>query len=352
MLKLGDDWITTHFRECVQFSNTSPAMTSYILQRLDITLDIFHTIDWDSIGTVRSSHHINRVVRTSKMLYGWLPVGHNWLKCNLTSDKCPCCGAPDETFAHLLQCKHNDLKLARYEAYTTIENKSRELKIPKLFTTTFISLLKVTLEGIPFPSSFPSPELESASRSQRTIGMYNMVIGFFSKEWTTTLQSMGLEHPKTIMAQLLSMTWDHICEALWKTRNQIKHSPESHVATDEMTDLQSRLSWYLRHQNDVLDYRHRFLVDYSDDSITRMSRTTRRAKLELLNNARTYYETECLQRATNQSTIFDWLHSYKELRSGRLVGEGIRDAWAKGRRPHPTFPSNDNDSMSDEAEFF
>ena len=101
--------------------------------------------------------------------------------------------------------------------------------------------------------------------------MYNMTIDLFSKEWTTALESMGLEHPKAIMAQILSMTWDHICEALWKTRNQIKHSPESHVADDEMTDLQSRLSWYLRHQNDVLDYRHRFLVDYSDDSITRMS---------------------------------------------------------------------------------
>ena len=52
------------------------------------------------------------------------------------------------------------------------------------------------------------------------------------------------------------------------------------------------------------------------------------------------------------ATIFDWLHSYKELRSGRLVGEGIRDAWAKGRRPRPTISSNDNDSMSDEAEFY
>ena len=285
------------------------------------------------------------------MLYGWLPVGHNWLKYNLTSDKCPCCGTPDETFAHLLQCKHPELALARSIAYTTIETKSGELKIPKLFTTTFLSLLKVTLEGTPFPSSFASPELETAARSQQTIGMYNMAIGLFSKEWITALESMGLDHPKTIMAQILSMTWDHICEALWKTRNMIKHSPDSHVAADEMTDLQSRLSWYLRHQNDVLDYRHRFLVDYSDESISRMSRTTRRAKLELLNNARTYYETECLQRATNQSTIFDWLHSYKELRSGRLVGEGIRGAWTKGRRPRPTISSDDSDSMSDEAEF-
>ena len=111
MLKLGEDWITTQFRGCVQFKNTSLAMIGYILRRLDISFTTFHTIDWESIGIVRSSHHINRTVRTSKMLYGWLPVGHNWKRCNLTSDKCPCCGAPDETFEHVLTCKHKDLIL-------------------------------------------------------------------------------------------------------------------------------------------------------------------------------------------------------------------------------------------------
>ena len=75
-------------------------------------------------------------------------------------------------------------------------------------------------------------------------------------------------------------------------------------------------------------------------------------KLEILNNARDYYETECLQRAKNQSTIFDWLHSYTELRSGRLVGEGLNDVWAKGRRPTQQNTSLDHgNTMSDEAEF-
>ena len=114
-----------------------------------------------------------------------------------------------------------------------------------------------------------------------------------------------MDYSKSAMAQVLSMTWDHICEALWKARNQIKHSPGSHVLADKMTNLDSRLKWYLKHHENVLDYKHRFLVDYTDDSIKRWSRSTRRAKLEILNNAQDYYETKCLQRANNQSTIFD-----------------------------------------------
>ena len=119
-----------------------------------------------------------------------------------------------------------------------------------------------------------------------------------------------------------------------------------------MTDLESRLKWYLQHHEHALDHRHNFLVDYTTDSVERWSRRTRLAKLEILDNARDYYETECLQRAGNQSTIFDWLHSYKELRSGRLVGDGLTDAWVKGRRPTKTkSPSDCGSATPDEAEF-
>ena len=58
-----------------------------------------------------------------------------------------------------------------------------------------------------------------------------------------------------------------------------------------MNDLETRLKWYLRHQETVLNYRHRFLVDFTDDSITHWSRNARRAKLGILNNARDYNET-------------------------------------------------------------
>ena len=78
----------------------------------------------------------------------------------------------------------------------------------------FLSLLEVPLEGHEFPSSFPAAELETTAHSQRTIGMYHMAIGLLSTKWTTALGTLGMDHPKNAMSQVLSMTWDHICKAL------------------------------------------------------------------------------------------------------------------------------------------
>ena len=120
MLKLDGRCVTTHFRESVEYANASPAMIEYATARLNIDDAVFHSINWTSIGRVRTSHKIERIARTSKMMYRWLPVGHNWYKCNLATDVCPCCGATDETFEHLLACKHDDLGNVRRTAYIKV----------------------------------------------------------------------------------------------------------------------------------------------------------------------------------------------------------------------------------------
>ena len=74
-----------------------------------------------------------------------------------------------------------------------------------------------------------------------------------------------------------------------------------------METLIERIQWYRRHQNSVLDYRHRFLADVSDATIERWTRASRRTHLALLDNARDYYEIERNQRNNNQTTIDDWL---------------------------------------------
>ena len=86
MLRLDGQWITAHFRECVKFAHTSPALIAYIIRRLEISPATFELIDWRSIGRVRSTHGFSLKVRISKMMYLWLVVGHNWRKCNLTTD--------------------------------------------------------------------------------------------------------------------------------------------------------------------------------------------------------------------------------------------------------------------------
>ena len=114
-------------------------------------------------------------------MYGWMPVGHNWQKCKLKSNKCPCCGEPDKTFEHLIGCKNKKMVQARKEAYVLIQNKYIQLKLPFHFTTTIIETLKVILERTEPSPTTEADLLQEAIAAQATIGYYNMAIGFADK---------------------------------------------------------------------------------------------------------------------------------------------------------------------------
>jgi len=79
--------------------------------------------------------------------------------------------------------------------------------------------------------------------TQAQIGFYNMVAGFLSNDWTSALEQLGVKHPQTVTTQLLAMIWDHLCEPIWTTRNNILHSLTNHVTTDEMSSLKYKLLW-------------------------------------------------------------------------------------------------------------
>ena len=59
------------------------------------------------------------------------------------------------------------------------------------------------------------------------------------------------------------------------------------------------------------------------------------------------------QRAVNQSTIYEWIYSYKELHSGCLVGTELQDTWVAGQRPKPreTHIITKSDFTDEEYEF-
>jgi ribonuclease HI len=347
MLRLGQDWVTTQLRDCVQFANTAPAMAEYIRHRLEITEETFQTIDWAIIGHVRASHRFSRQIRTSKMMFGWMPVGHNWIKCNLQSDRCPCCGAPDETFDHVLSCEGEQMAKARNICYTSFLAGCKENKIPTILARTILESLKMVTENKPRPSPHHIPSVEKALIAQDKIGYSNMSVGFYATEWRHVAEDMGVEQPQTAMERILSLMWDTINEQMWAERNSIKHSKESHTLEHEKIQQIDQLLWYVRHQNEVLDYRHRYLVDFTIEDARRWSRHTRSTKLQHLHNAREYYEIETRQKSINQSTIFDWLHSYTTLRSGTVIGPGIRRSSAQ---PH-SVSSDDASASTEEAEF-
>ena len=94
-----------------------------------------------------------------------------------------------------------------------------------------------------------------------------MVVGFVVDEWTTALKERGSEHPQTMMGMILTLIWEEICEKLWTARHNILHSDKNHVKQDDMLMLESNLLWYKHHQDEVLDYPHRFLADFSQEDV-------------------------------------------------------------------------------------
>ena len=162
MLKLDGQWVMAHFQDCVQFTKTAPNMTNYVLHRFDITEEVFDSIDWAIIGKIRAPHKFLRQVRTSKMMYRWMPVDHNWIKCSLTSDRCPCCGTPDETFDHILSCEGWQMTAARKECCKTFLDGCKTNKIPPILVSTFLDTLKIIMENKPRPSPHRIPLVEKA----------------------------------------------------------------------------------------------------------------------------------------------------------------------------------------------
>ena len=94
-----------------------------------------------------------------------MPVGHNWQKCKLKSNKCPCCGEPDKIFEHLLGCKNKKMVQARKEAYVLIQKECTQLKLPLDFTATVMKTLKVTLERTEPPPTTETGPLQEAITS-------------------------------------------------------------------------------------------------------------------------------------------------------------------------------------------
>ena len=109
MVKVHGSWISSRIDKATQLIPAAEAQMKYIREKLKISEDAVQDIDVETIAAARAGHSWIRTARTSKMMNQWLPVGHNWRHHGADNDKCPGCGAPDETFAHLFHCPNAKL---------------------------------------------------------------------------------------------------------------------------------------------------------------------------------------------------------------------------------------------------
>ena len=119
LLIIGNDIVTTKMDSQIHWASQRQAMKEYAMEKLMISSDQYDAINWTSLGAVKKRFKIQRSVRVSKILYGWLNIGHQ--KAKMGGDAtCPCCGEKRETQPHLYSCMHPRMTEAYQEGMDEI----------------------------------------------------------------------------------------------------------------------------------------------------------------------------------------------------------------------------------------
>ena len=258
MVKVHDQWITSNLEKAIQYHVSSRKLEAYISDRLKIPAEVVKTIDRKAIGAARSTHRWARLARTTKMMAGWLPVGHNWRHHGALTDRCPGCGVPDETFEHLFQCSNPTMVEVRRTQLGMISQIATEQRIPSELYTLALHILRC-LQTPTFTQPSLPPFLNTLWAAQEVIGLERFALGWLSTKWHESAVLLGSKDPESVVVKLITLIWDGWCEPLWEARNNIlKRQPNPTELTEHRT-IKERLCWFRRHKNRVLPVRFRFL---------------------------------------------------------------------------------------------
>jgi hypothetical protein len=160
------------------------AQTAFILEKLKILEDAVQDIDIETIAAARAGHTWTRTARTTKKSNRWVPVGHNWRHHGADNDKCPACGAPDGTFAHLFHCPNTKLRAVCKEAVEHIRRAGTLLKISASIMWLLLRILKHECKI--------SLKIWEA---QSQIGFHNLITGCISRWWQRGLRIYHSDDP-------------------------------------------------------------------------------------------------------------------------------------------------------------
>ena len=166
MLKLSNSWTAAHFRECVSVTNTFPAMVEYVLRRLNIDLENFHhSINWTTVGRVRGTHKIHRIVCTSKMMFRWMALDAIGISATspLTSIRAV------EPATRRLSISFDAHMRIRKEAQL-FERSAKSNEVPSYFVTIILVTIKVVLEGVASLELNPQKHSRVLSTSPKELG--------------------------------------------------------------------------------------------------------------------------------------------------------------------------------------
>jgi hypothetical protein len=189
----------------LQIGFVEAELREYVAKRLEIELATVDEIDQEVIAAARAANKWAKTARISKLMFGWLPVGHNWRHHGAESDQCPCCGDPDETFEHLMECQDVGLVALRRECLQDMAATAAEKNIPSQVYSVLLGIVKRLVDG-------REPTIPAESAPAKRIGFSSLVRGWISKEWARAMKAHESADPQGQAAQMLTLLWDGLCE--------------------------------------------------------------------------------------------------------------------------------------------
>lgn len=265
----------------------------------------FDSVNWEAVRTVRAGMPLSLFIRTSKVMHGWLPVMH--MQAHTTGcAQCPGCKCPDETIEHLYRCTNIEAKNTREATLVAVRKKGIGIGIPRVVMEAIVrALYEYTNE---LPMTIPiHPSLAQAIRSQQEIGIHLLPRGFLTKAWGDALTDFAVENPERKISGLLKMLWVDFTDKLWQCQNDIAHKKNNLTQQRLEEGWAARLKWFLGHPL-TLASSDRFLLDYEEDDIQRMSSRVRKKRVQQLEIALEAFTRERALRSTGQSMITDFFH--------------------------------------------
>ena len=76
MLRIGQEWITSKYKQAIHAARHTPPMREYCCRRFEWDDSTFDTIHWEIIRTVRRKLTRTKRMQTMKVMHGWLSIMH------------------------------------------------------------------------------------------------------------------------------------------------------------------------------------------------------------------------------------------------------------------------------------
>lgn len=287
LLRINGTWITSQEKKSIQEACHRGKLWEYCKNKYDWSEETMSTILWTVLKKARKGRTLASMIRTSKVLHGWLPVMHQQGRITGCT-QCPGCEETDETFDHMIQCTNDRMQAARSQAIIDVREVGIKQRLPLGFMNNVQQYLRLILND---SEEDLDADLRDAVASQQKIGPLMFIRGYLSSDWLRLLRSYDNVNPEQKLARLVRIIWDQLVETLWKTRNDILHRNANYVSENTHAQLGDRLIWYTEHK-DELSRRDQFLARHTLSQIEAMTTSQRREWVRHLDVARAAWAKE------------------------------------------------------------